>query len=160
MSTPTSTKVGHTLAKGLGIKLQYRNELDEEIRRGESVFSSATAETYVEEEPHSADWLLSLVPSGRTLINYVISLFPFLAWIDRYNLQWLAGDLVAGITIGGVVVPQGMAYAALANLPVQYGLYSSFMGVLIYWFFATSKDITIGVSKTPHSNKFNADNSI
>lgn len=38
-----------------------------------------------------------------------------------------------------------MAYAKLAELPVQYGLYSSFMGVLIYWFFATSKDITIGV---------------
>jgi len=39
-----------------------------------------------------------------------------------------------------------MAYALLANLEPQYGLYSSFMGVLIYWFFATSKDITIGVS--------------
>jgi MFS superfamily sulfate permease-like transporter len=38
-----------------------------------------------------------------------------------------------------------MAYASLAGLPVQYGLYSSFMGVLVYWFFATSKDITIGV---------------
>jgi sodium-independent sulfate anion transporter 11 len=37
-----------------------------------------------------------------------------------------------------------MAYAKLANLPVEFGLYSSFMGVLIYWFFATSKDITIG----------------
>lgn len=53
-----------------------------------------------------------------------------------------------GITIGAVVVPQGMAYASLAQLPVEYGLYSSFMGVLIYWFFATSKDITIGVSST------------
>lgn len=51
-----------------------------------------------------------------------------------------------GITVGAVVVPQGMAYAKLAELPVQYGLYSSFMGVLVYWFFATSKDITIGVS--------------
>jgi sodium-independent sulfate anion transporter 11 len=39
-----------------------------------------------------------------------------------------------------------MAYAILADLPPQYGLYSSFMGVLVYWFFATSKDITIGVS--------------
>lgn len=39
-----------------------------------------------------------------------------------------------------------MVYAELARLEVQYGLYSSFMGVLIYWFFATSKDITIGVS--------------
>ncbi len=54
-----------------------------------------------------------------------------------------------GITIGAVVVPQGMAYAKLANLEVQFGLYSSFMGVLVYWFFATSKDITIGVSE-PH----------
>jgi len=42
-----------------------------------------------------------------------------------------------------------MAYAVLANLAPQFGLYSSFMGVLIYWFFATSKDITIGVSQ-PH----------
>jgi sodium-independent sulfate anion transporter 11 len=49
-----------------------------------------------------------------------------------------------GITIGAVVVPQGMAYASLANLKPQFGLYSSFMGVLLYWFFATSKDITIG----------------
>ena len=48
-----------------------------------------------------------------------------------------------GITVGAVVVPQGMAYAKLALLPVEFGLYSSFMGVLIYWFFATSKDITV-----------------
>ena len=48
-----------------------------------------------------------------------------------------------------------MAYATLANLPVEYGLYSSFMGVLIYWFFATSKDITIGVSHFfKHKRKF------
>lgn len=50
-----------------------------------------------------------------------------------------------GITVGAVVVPQSMAYANLAKLEPQFGLYSSFMGVLIYWFFATSKDITIGV---------------
>lgn len=61
-------------------------------------------------------------------------------------------DSPIGVTVGAVVVPQSMAYAQLAQLPVQYGLYSSFMGVLIYWFFATSKDITIGVSQTcsPH----------
>lgn len=48
-----------------------------------------------------------------------------------------------------MVIPQGMAYAELAKLPPEYGLYSSFMGVLIYWFFATSKDITIGVRTIP-----------
>ena len=56
--------------------------------------------------------------------------------------------IIKGTTVGAVVVPQSMAYAQLATLPVEYGLYSSFMGVLVYWFFATSKDITIGVSLT------------
>ncbi|TVY37426.1 Sulfate permease [Lachnellula occidentalis] len=141
-----ASKVARGLAKGLGIKLEYRDELQlkDEIRRGESVFSSQTADTYVEEEPRSAEWIADVLPNGHDLATYARSLFPFTHWIGRYNLQWLAGDLVAGITIGAVVVPQGMAYASLAGLPVQYGLYTSFMGVLIYWFFATSKDITIG----------------
>jgi len=173
-----STKVGHALAKGLGIKLNYRNELNDEIRRGESVFSSTTADTYVEEEPTSLEWVQDTLPSGHDLVQYTRSLFPFLHWIGSYNLQWLAGDLVAGkhpvqksspkdmliqsgITIGAVVVPQGMAYAVLADLKPQFGLYSSFMGVLIYWFFATSKDITIGVSHEicwprSQSNEFKA----
>ena len=55
--------------------------------------------------------------------------------------------MITGITVGAVVVPQSMAYAKLAELAPEFGLYSSFMGVLIYWFFATSKDITIGVSQ-------------
>lgn len=56
--------------------------------------------------------------------------------------------------MGAVVVPQSMAYAELAKLAPEYGLYSSFMGVLIYWFFATSKDITIGVSYLPDTASF------
>ena len=53
---------------------------------------------------------------------------------------------ILGITVGFVVIPQGMAYALLAKLPPEYGLYTSFVGFLLYWAFATSKDITIGVS--------------
>ena len=63
----------------------------------------------------------------------------------RGGTMWLLTKDI-GITVGAVVVPQSMAYAKLALLEPQFGLYSSFMGVLIYWFFATSKDITIGVS--------------
>ncbi|CAD0106770.1 unnamed protein product, partial [Aureobasidium uvarum] len=138
-------QVGHGLAKVLGIKLDYRQEMQaEKITRGESVFSVSSADTFVEAEPTVWEWFRDVTPSGSTMLNYGRNLFPFTRWIGRYNLQWLSGDLVAGITIGAVVVPQGMAYAKLAELPVEYGLYSSFMGVLIYWFFATSKDITIG----------------
>ncbi|KAJ5106294.1 hypothetical protein N7456_002969 [Penicillium angulare] len=143
-----STKVGHALAKGLGIKVAYRDPLgaSDPVTRGESAFSVGTVDTYSynEPEPSSIDWVREVTPTGAQFVNYLISLFPFLNWIGRYNLQWFVGDLVAGITVGAVVVPQGMAYAQLAELPVQFGLYSSFMGVLVYWFFATSKDITIG----------------
>ncbi|KAK9489203.1 sulfate transporter family-domain-containing protein [Lipomyces doorenjongii] len=144
-SESRATKVGHTLAKVLGIKLsETKNPLDDPVKRGESVYSLSTAQPYVEEEPTVAEWVQSIIPTWRESGNYVVSLFPFIHWIGRYNLQWFIGDLVAGITVAAVVVPQSMAYAKLAELPVQFGLYSSFMGVLIYWFFATSKDITIG----------------
>ncbi|OCK77116.1 sulfate permease [Lepidopterella palustris CBS 459.81] len=141
----TTTKIGHGLAKVLGIKLHYRNETgSDRITRGESVFTISSAETYVEDEPTAVEWLSDITPSGADVLNYFRRLFPFLQWITRYNSTWLIGDLIAGITVGAVVVPQSMAYAKLADLSVQFGLYSSFMGVLIYWFFATSKDITIG----------------
>ncbi|KAK0392508.1 hypothetical protein NLU13_2003 [Sarocladium strictum] len=76
--------------------------------------------------------------------QYFKSLFPFLTWIRRYNSAWLGSDLIAGITVGAIVVPQGMAYASLAKLDPEFGLYSSFVGVMIYWLFGTSKDISIG----------------
>lgn len=59
----------------------------------------------------------------------------------------------SGVTVGFVVIPQGMAYALLAKLPPEYGLYTSFVGFLLYWAFATSKDITIGV-RTPKNELF------
>lgn len=99
---------------------------------------------YVEIEPTAKDALLQLVPTRQGVRSYVRSLFPFVDWILHYNLTWLAGDLIAGITVGFVVVPQGMAYAGLAQLPPEFGLYTSFVGFLLYWAFATSKDITIG----------------
>ncbi|TPX37999.1 hypothetical protein SmJEL517_g00423 [Synchytrium microbalum] len=82
--------------------------------------------------------------SKSTATKVLQSYFPFLDWLPRYNLTWFIGDLVAGLTIGAVVVPQAMSYAKLANLAPQFGLYSAFVGVLMYFFFATSKDITIG----------------
>jgi sodium-independent sulfate anion transporter 11 len=142
----SSAKIGRGLAKVLGIKLDDPTVNPDKITRGESVFSVSSADTYVEEEPTVAEWVASITPSGHDVVHYLYNLFPFTHWITRYNVQWLYGDLVAGITVGAVVVPQSMAYAKLANLAPEFGLYSSFMGVLIYWFFATSKDITIGVS--------------
>ncbi|KAJ8283189.1 hypothetical protein COCON_G00020390 [Conger conger] len=54
---------------------------------------------------------------------------PILGWLPRYNLTWLQMDLIAGATVGLTTVPQALAYAEVAGLPVQVGLYSAFMGV-------------------------------
>lgn len=54
------------------------------------------------------------------------------------------GDVIAGITVGLVLVPQSMSYAKIATVDAEFGLYSSFIGVMIYALFATSKDVTIG----------------
>lgn len=72
------------------------------------------------------------------------SFFPILMWLPKYELHWLQCDLIAGLTVGLTVVPQGLAYAQIAGLPVQYGLYSSFMGGFIYCILGTSKDVTLG----------------
>ncbi|KAL4074505.1 sulfate transporter family-domain-containing protein [Scleroderma yunnanense] len=80
----------------------------------------------------------------HAVTSYITGLFPILGWISRYNAGWLTGDVIAGLTVGMVLVPQSMSYAQIATLPPQYGLYSSFVGVLIYCFFATSKDVSIG----------------
>ncbi|KJZ77866.1 hypothetical protein HIM_02503 [Hirsutella minnesotensis 3608] len=142
---PFATRAGHALARVLGIKLESPSQdIDDFVTRGESVSSSDSRDSFVEGPPTSAEWLRAQLPSADAAAQYTQSLFPFLSWIHHYNLQWLAGDVVAGLTIGAVVVPQGMAYASLAKLEPQFGLYSSFMGVIIYWIFGTSKDISIG----------------
>lgn len=93
----TSDKVGHALAKGLLIKTDYRKDATtESLSRGESVFSTSNAETYIEKEPTAADYFREIAPNGQTVKRYFRDLFPFLNWITRYNLQWFTGDLIAG----------------------------------------------------------------
>ena len=70
--------------------------------------------------------------SHLQVTTYIASLFPIVGWLSRYNLGWLSGDVIAGLTVGMVLVPQGMSYAQIATLSPEYGLYSSFVGVLIY----------------------------
>ena len=97
MARSSSTKIGHGLANVLGIKLQYRDPTSQSgLSRGESIFSVSTADTYVEEERRTVDWIRDVLPTGSGLLQYVYNLFPFTHWITRYNVQWLLGDLVAG----------------------------------------------------------------
>ncbi|KAG8446516.1 hypothetical protein GDO86_014101 [Hymenochirus boettgeri] len=69
---------------------------------------------------------------------------PCVQWLRQYSLQWLQLDIISGLTVGLTVVPQALAYAEVAGLPVQFGLYSSYVGCFIYCLLGTSKDVTLG----------------
>lgn len=99
VSSPTqksSTGVAAKLANLTGIRPNYRDPAADQATRGESGYSISSADTYVEEEPTAAEWIRHVTPTGAGLGRWAYSLFPFVHWITRYNLQWLYGDLVAG----------------------------------------------------------------
>ncbi|KAI1734614.1 sulfate permease [Xylaria scruposa] len=139
-------KVGRGLAKAVGIDIDERSKAEPStlFQSTASGLQARSIDPYYETEPTVKEYLFEHRPTLTGIGRYLYSLFPFLNWIFHYNLTWLLGDLIAGITVGFVVVPQGMAYALLAGLKPEFGLYTSFVGFILYFLFATSKDITIG----------------
>ena len=69
---------------------------------------------------------------------------PFLHWIKGYNKTYFWGDFPAGLTVGIMLIPQGMAYAMIAGLPPVYGLYASLVPQVIYAFLGTSRQLAVG----------------
>lgn len=69
---------------------------------------------------------------------------PILEWLPNYQRSWFQGDLLAGITVGVMLIPQGMAYGLLAGLPPVYGLYASIVPLFIYAIFGTSRQLSVG----------------
>uniref|UniRef100_A0A8C3ESE0 Solute carrier family 26 member 11 n=1 Tax=Corvus moneduloides TaxID=1196302 RepID=A0A8C3ESE0_CORMO len=88
----------------------------------------------------AAPWGVPAMPGSRCPRPAL----PILRWLPRYSRAWLPLDLLAGLAVGLTTVPQALAYAELAGLPLQYGLYSSFMGCFVYCFLGTAKDVTLG----------------
>ncbi|MGH1334711.1 MAG: SulP family inorganic anion transporter [Aureispira sp.] len=72
------------------------------------------------------------------------ALFPILDWLPHYNKKHLKGDISAGITVGIMLIPQGMAYAMLAGLPPIYGLYAAIVPQLMYAILGTSRQLGVG----------------
>jgi SulP family sulfate permease len=73
---------------------------------------------------------------------------PILSWLPRYQPDWLRADLVAGLTAAAVVIPQAMAYATIAGLPVETGLYVAFMPMLVYAMLGTSRPLSVSATST------------
>jgi SulP family sulfate permease len=78
----------------------------------------------------------------------LVGVFPFLAWLPQANRETLVADFVAGLTGAVVVLPQGVAFATIAGMPPQYGLYAGIVPTLIAALFGSSWHLVAGPSTT------------
>ncbi|XP_015087662.1 sulfate transporter 3.1 [Solanum pennellii] len=83
-------------------------------------------------------------PPLKKLILGLQYFFPIFEWAPRYTLDFFKSDLISGITIASLAIPQGISYAKLANLPPILGLYSSFVPALVYAVMGSSRDLAVG----------------
>jgi sulfate permease, SulP family len=74
--------------------------------------------------------------------------FPILDWIFDYQKDWLRWDLIAGLITAAVVIPKAMAYATIAGLPVQVGLYTVLVPMAIYAVVGTSRPLSMSTTTT------------
>ncbi|RNA41964.1 solute carrier family 26 member 10-like [Brachionus plicatilis] len=84
-------------------------------------------------------------PTPDCMKTYFFDRFPFFKWIRKYNFKNnFFKDLIAGLTIGIVHIPQGLAYSLMAGLPAINGLYVSFINVILYVLLGTSRHLSTG----------------
>jgi len=76
------------------------------------------------------------------------ALIPALGWIPAYEKSWLKADVIAGLTTGAIVIPKAMAYASIAGLPLQVGLYTAFLPMVVYALLGTSRMLSVSTTTT------------
>lgn len=81
---------------------------------------------------------------NNSRIGITRKIFPFLKWFDDFSFQNVKSDLISGVTVALVLIPQSMAYAQLADLPAYYGLYAAFLPPLISALFGSSNQLATG----------------
>ncbi len=86
--------------------------------------------------------------TGKVTKDQIFSLVPILTWLPAYEKSWLKFDIIAGLTLAGVAIPDNIAFATLAGLPPEYGLYAGIMAPLAYFLFSTSRHVSIGPSSS------------
>ena len=71
--------------------------------------------------------------------NELARVLPILGWLPGYEPEWLRGDVIAGLTLWGILVPEAIAYAAMAGAPLEAGLYTLLGSLVIYAILGTTR---------------------
>ncbi|DAA29581.1 TPA: solute carrier family 26, member 10 [Bos taurus] len=127
------------------LSAKFREPLTE--TRFQQLFGDAEQEPELLAEPRwSRLWRRrASACSGPGAWRLLLARLPPLRWLPHYRWRaWLLGDAVAGLTVGIVHVPQGMAFALLTSVPPVFGLYTSFFPVLIYTLLGTGRHLSTG----------------
>lgn len=82
--------------------------------------------------------------TGEALLRIAEHTFPCIKWLKIYKWSKSQADIIAGMTVGVMLIPQGMAYAMIAGLEPQYGLYAGFIPVYVYAIFGSSRQLAVG----------------
>ncbi|GKE27782.1 sulfate transporter 1.3 [Tanacetum coccineum] len=104
-------------------------------------FKTAVKETFFSDDPLRP---FKDQPKSRKLMLGLEAIFPILEWGRSYNRKKFRGDLIAGLTIASLCIPQDIGYSKLTHVAAQYGLYSSCVPPLIYAFMGSSRELVIG----------------
>jgi high affinity sulfate transporter 1 len=78
----------------------------------------------------------------------LVRFLPILGWLPKYDKAWLMGDIIAGLSVWALMVPQSLGYASISGVPVQYGLYAAAIALLVFPLFTTSRHVVTGPSST------------
>uniref|UniRef100_A0A8C3NMF3 Sulfate transporter n=1 Tax=Geospiza parvula TaxID=87175 RepID=A0A8C3NMF3_GEOPR len=82
----------------------------------------------------------------QKLKNFLMDFFPVLRWLPKYRCrEYIWGDIMSGLVIGIILVPQAIAYSLLAGLKPIYSLYTSFFANIIYFLMGTSRHVSVGI---------------
>jgi hypothetical protein len=125
--------MGGLAGKWGGLKRAVKNDVNlnragREIRRSAKAFPAAT-------------------------VRYVVGRMPILRWLPNYSPSWIINDAVAGITNGMLLIPQAIAFAFIAGIPIQDGLLASWLPPVIYTIMGTSKGMYYASSCRILANK-------
>jgi SulP family sulfate permease len=79
------------------------------------------------------------MPVGPSISKFI----PIISWLPTCSWKTARGDVVAGIAVAGLLIPEGMAYAGIAGVPPQVGLYAAMLGMFVYAIFGTSRQLAV-----------------